>query len=91
MEWMFRRFIHIRGRARAARYWKLLIMERNDTWPVFLDHDDLDTIGMLWNGELHAIAVASKNDRTLDFLAVSPDLLREVKRMMRRLRRRRSK
>jgi hypothetical protein len=66
-------------------------MERNDTWPVFLDRDDPDTIGMLWNGELHAIAIASKNDRTLDFLAVSPDLLQEVKRMMRRLRRRRSK
>jgi len=91
MEWTLRRFIHVRGRACATRYWKLLVMERGDTWPVFLDQHDPDTIGILWNGELHAIAVASNDDRTLDFLAVSPELLHEVKRMVRRLRRRRSK
>jgi len=65
------------------RNWQRLAWERPDTMPIFLDPFDENLLGIVWKGEIHAIAIGARNGVGILHLAVSRELLDHANRRKR--------
>jgi hypothetical protein len=59
--------------------WQRLAWERPDTMPVFLNPLDDNLLGIIWRGEIHAIAVGARDGVGILYLAVSRELLEHAR------------